>query len=232
MTKSPLRTAICIAALALLAACGKGSSYAGTPAQTGSAQGTTFATNFSGTESPISENGTWQHVGQDWTTVTKANGFAHGTQTGIKDYDDSYAYLSGFPANQSASATIVLNTSVNDSNTREAELLLRWSDADHSATGYEINLHYLGDYVQIVKWLGPLGMFTELVSVTPPKPKTGDVIKANIVGNVITVFYNGTQIAQATDSTYATGNPGMGFFIRAPAANTDFGFSSFTATGL
>jgi len=232
MTKRPLRTAICVTAVALFAACGKGGSYGGTPAQTGSAQGITFTTNFAGIESPISENGAWHHTGLDWTRVAKASGFAHGTQTGNGSYDDSYAYLSGFPANQSASATIVLNTSVNDSNTREAELLLRWSDADHSATGYEINLHYLGAYVQIVRWNGLFGMFTELLSVTPPTPKTGDVFKATIVGNVITVFYNGAQIAQVADPTYATGNPGMGFFIRAPAANTDFGFSSFTATGL
>ena len=198
--------------------------------------GSSFTTNFTGTESPISENGAWQHNGVDWTTVAKVNGFAHGTQTGNGPnggYDDSYAYLSGFPANQSAQATIVLNTNSTDLNTREAELLLRWSDSAHSATGYEINLHYLGAYVQIVRWNGPFGDFTLIGGVTNiTKPKTGDVIKATIVGNVITVFYNGTQIAQATDSTYATGNPGMGFFIRAPAANTDFGFSSFTATGL
>jgi hypothetical protein len=49
---------------------------------------------------------------------------------------------------------------------------------------------------------------------------------------VITVFYNGVQIMQTTDSTYSAGNPGMGFFIRSPAHNTDFGFSSFTASGL
>ena len=234
MTKKPLRTAICTTVLALLAGCGNSGSYGGTAPGPGPAQGASFTTNFTGTEAPISEGGAWQHRGLDWTAVTKVNGFAHGTQTGNGSYDDSYAYLSGFPANQSASATIVLNTSATDANTREAELLLRWSDADHSATGYEINVHYLGDYVQIVKWIGPFGMFTELLSVTPPKPKTGDVFKATIVGNVITVFYNNTQIAQATDviNPYTTGNPGMGFFIRAPAANTDFGFSSFTATGL
>ncbi len=193
----------------------------------------TYTANFSGTETPISENGAWQHNGLDWTLVAKAGGFAHGTQAGDGNYDDSYAYLSGFPADQSASATIVLNTSATDAESREVELLLRWSDSAHSATGYEINLHYLGAYAQIVRWNGLVGDFAIIGGVTNlPKPKTGDVMKATVVGNVITVFYNGTQIAQATDSTYATGNPGMGFFIRAPAANTDFGFSSFTASGL
>jgi hypothetical protein len=193
----------------------------------------TYTTNFAGIENPISENGAWHHTGVDWTKVAKANGFAHGTQTGNGNYDDSYAYLSGFPANQSASATIKLNTGATDLESREIELLLRWSDSANSATGYEINLHYRGAYMQIVRWDGPLGGFTILTGAfDPPRPKTGDVIKATMVGNVITVFYNGVQIMQTTDSTYSAGNPGMGFFIRSPAHNTDFGFSSFTASGL
>ena len=85
---------------------------------------------------------------------------------------------------------------------------------------------------QIVRWNVPYGDFTVLAGAAhPPRPKTGDAMKATIVGNVITVFYNGKQIMQATDSTYATGNPGMGFFIRAPARNDEFGFTRFTATG-
>jgi hypothetical protein len=217
--------AILVSAIAFAAGCGMGSSPGMAPSAASPGQ-------FTGTENPISENGAWRHNGLDWTVVAKTNGFAHGTQTGNGGFDDSYAYLSGFPANQSASATIALNTSATDANTREVELLLRWSDSPHSATGYECNLHYLGDYAEIVRWNGALGDFTIIKSVTPPKPKTGDVMTATIVGNVITVFYNGTQIMQVTDPTYATGNPGMGFFIRAPAANTDFGFSGFTATGL
>ena len=41
--------------------------------------------------------------------------------------------------------------------------------------------------------------------------KTGDVVKATIVGNVITAYLNGIAVGTATDSTYTTGNPGMGF---------------------
>ena len=59
----------------------------------------------------------------------------------------------------------------------------------------------------------------------------GDVVKATIVGNVITVYKNGVQIAQATDSTYATGNPGVGFFLEGTAGvNRDYGFTRFTAS--
>lgn len=194
----------------------------------------TFTTSFAGgAETPISEGGAWRHTGLDWTAVAKTSGFVHGTQTGSGRYDDSYAHLSGFPANHSASATISLNPAASGAPGREVELLLRWSDLAHSATGYECNLHYQGAYAQIVRWNGALGDFTVIGGASsPPKPKTGDVMTATIVGNVITVYYNGTQIMQATDSTYTTGNPGMGFFIGAGAANDDFGFSSFTAAGI
>lgn len=60
---------------------------------------------------------------------------------------------------------------------------------------------------------------------------TGDVIKASIHGNVITVYINGVQTLQATDKTYASGNPGIGFYIENPAgAVSDYGLTSFTAT--
>ena len=44
--------------------------------------GTSYATEFSGTESPISEGGAWTHLGLDWTLVDTAGGIAYGTQTG------------------------------------------------------------------------------------------------------------------------------------------------------
>jgi hypothetical protein len=159
---------------------------------------------------------------------------ARGTQTGNGGYNDSYAYLSGFPANQSASAVIYLNpNAANTGTNKEVELLLRWSDSAHSATGYECNIHHQGLYAQIVRWNGPYGSFTEIGRApSPPQPKSGDVMKATIVGNVITVYVNGVQIMQATDSTHKTGNPGMGFYIDPGASNADFGFSSFSATGL
>ena len=59
----------------------------------------------------------------------------------------------------------------------------------------------------------------------------GDVVKATIVGNVITAYINGAQVMQATDNTYVTGNPGIGFFLNGTGvANTDYGFTSFTAS--
>ena len=148
-------------------------------------------------------------------------------------YNDSYAYLSGFPPDQSASATILQNPNATSTDGWEIEILVRWSDSANSPTGYECNLEHAGGGLTIVRWNGPSGDFTVLAGATnQPISKTGDIFTANIVGNVITVYFNGVQVLQATDSTYATGNPGMGFFVRDPALPADFGFSSFTATGL
>ena len=57
--------------------------------------------------------------------------------------------------------------------------------------------------------------------------KTGDVVRATIVGNVITAYKNGVQLAQVTDKTYATGSPGMGFN---EGTNGDYGFTNYSAT--
>lgn len=239
MTTSGHVIGVLLAALAAtVAACGGNDSRSasenavgGTPSAA-PAVTSSYSTNFAGTETPISEGGVWKHVGLDWTAVTKANGLAHGTQTGSGGYNDSYAYLTGFPANHSATAVVYLNPNANSVN-KEVELLLRWSDSARGATGYECNLQHRGQYALIVRWNGPYGNFTEIGRArSPPQLKTGDVIKATVVGNVITVYVNGTQIMQATDSTYTSGNPGMGFYIDAGASNSDFGFSSFSASGL
>jgi hypothetical protein len=174
----------------------------------------------------------WRHIGLDWTTVKSENGHAHGTQTNSSyAYNDSYAYLSGFPANQSTEAVIYRNSTSGVN--KEVELLLRWSDSAHNAQGYEINIEHDGLYAQIVRWNGAFGSYQELARASnPPVPKTGDVYKATIVGSLITVYFNGVQIMQTSDSTWATGQPGMGFFVEPGASNSEFGFTHFTASGL
>ena len=88
-------------------------------------------------------------------------------------------------------------------------------------------------YVQIVRWNGPLGSFTLLDARggSAYGIRTGDVVKATIVGNVITAYINGVQKLQVTDGTYTTGSPGMGFYLQnATGKNSDYGFTSFSAT--
>src|SRR5262249_24597990 len=146
-------------------------------------------------------------------------------------YDDGYALLSGFSPNQSSSATIHLVGSIDRSCMHEVELLLCWADGPHLARGYECNILFDGGYSQIVRWNGALGDFTVLGGGSFPGLKAGDVFSASIVGSRIAIAVNGNEIVSVNDTTYATGNPGIGFFRRECGANSDFGFSSFATSG-
>jgi hypothetical protein len=190
-----------------------------------------YGTVFSGIEDPLSEGGAWSNNGLDWTRVVKTDGMAAGTQDGYGGYDDSYAALSGFPPDQSARAVVQVGEGIDQSCTHEVELLLRWSDAPHLAQGYEVLLGY-GSYLGIVRWNGPLGDFTELAYLQIPPVQDGDVFRATAVGNIITAYVNGVPLLQATDSTYSTGNPGIGFFRRNCGTNQDFTIRNFKAREL
>jgi hypothetical protein len=195
----------------------------------GAALAQTYTTDFDSAENPIDEDGVWNNTGDHWTHVHTYGGAAFGTQSGDGGYDDSYAYLSGFPPDQSASGVIKRLPGSNGSH--EVEILLRWSDSAESAQGYEILVHYNGGWAEIVRWNGPYGDFTYLDSSSnPPDPETGDVLSASITGNLIIAYFNGEEFMRATDNTYTPGNPGIGFFKR--YSDGDYiGFSRYTATG-
>lgn len=220
-------------AVVTLSSCGGGSKANGPgeavlpPAPAGS-----YTTNFDRTENPISEGGKWFNNGQNWTKVQTANGLAYGTNGIANSYDDSYAYLSGFPANQQGEAVIYRSPSLSG-DPHEVELLLRWADSPGNARGYECLINYLG-VVQIVRWNGAFGDFTVLGnggSLGRPLV-SGDVVKANIVGTKISVYINGSLIAQVTDSVWSNGQPGISFFRRTQGASSDLAFTSYKATGL
>jgi hypothetical protein len=200
--------------------------------------GATYSTDFDVTESPLSESGAWHHDGVDWTLVNVAGGVAFGTQalgvarSGPQQYNDSYAYLSGFPADQQASGTVHIG-SIDGGCTHEVEILLRWSDSANSATGYECNVAWDGGYAQIVRWNGPVGDYTYLdqYGSVPGGIHENDVVSASIVGDQITLSVNGTVRASAQDSTFSTGNPGIGFWRGSSGCGSigDYGFTHFEA---
>jgi hypothetical protein len=205
----------------------------------------TYTTRFQGTENPLSEDGSWTNRGVDWTPIRKQNGYAcgaqTGTNTGIYKFDDSYAHLSGFPPDQEAWGEAHI-AKPDSPCIQELEILLRWSSSPHRTTGYECFARCANSdssYVQVVRWEGPLGQFTYLADKrgTNYGLKDGDILKASIVGNVITVCINGNEKARVTDDTYKNGDPGIGEFLacdrgRGVGSNSDFGFASFTARGI
>ena len=198
----------------------------------------TYTTSFPLAESPISERGNWEggkpsaSIGATLPPLRPCLGLESGTQ----GYDDATALLTGnWGPDQTVQATV---HSVNQSDKfyEEVELRLRSSLSAHRATGYEVlfRCSKTNDaYAEIVRWNGPLGDFTYIDRHKGARfgVTEGDVVRATIVGNIITAYINGVPVARAADRTYATGRPGMGFFLQGTTGvNRDYGFTSFTAS--
>ena len=205
----------------------------------------TYTTKFVSTENPISENGNWingKANGLNWSDVSSSKGKAVGHQEGGVHYLDGTALLSGiWGSDQAAKATVFVGTTY-ASDYPEVELRLRSSLTAHNCSGYEIAFSVAGKtpkaYLMLVRWNGPVGDYTVLKQPFGPQyaVSNGDVVKATIIGNTITAYINGMQMAQATDSVYKAGSPGIGFNFDwveqgAPkGTNSSYGFTNFTAT--
>jgi hypothetical protein len=202
----------------------------------------TYTTNFPRTENPISEGGNWINgklVGLDWNNVSTTPGLAIGHQPGNVHYTDGTALLKGsWGSNQTVQANVYVGATYSE-DFPEVELRLRSSLSAHSCTGYEIAFKAHKDsssYMTIARWNGPVGSFTVLTQLRGSQygVANGDVVKATIIGNVITAYINGIQKARVIDATYTSGSPGIGFnyycsgFCR--GSRTAYGFTSFSAT--
>jgi hypothetical protein len=202
--------------------------------------GRTYTTNFPLTENPLSEGGNWingQQAGLAWKNMRSTGGFVFGTQNGSggPPYDDSTAIVSGtWGPDQTVQATVRTVNQRNDAY-QEVELRLRTTLSPNVNSGYEILFRCTHDgsqYQQIVRFNGPLNSYTYLSDIRGGRGLyDGDVIKATMIGSVITVYQNGTQIAQVSDSTFTSGSPGIGHWLRGPADGVDdYGFTSFSAS--
>jgi hypothetical protein len=201
-----------------------------------------FTDTFSSTNNPIASP--WQSPnGTGFTPMRTANGTAYGTNGVTDTYDDSYAYLTGYTDDHEVSAVIHRGTTTNFNH--EVELHLRLSEPGGAST-YEILFNREGGF-QVVRWNNWTGGtqdasgatdITGLGSSGPGSyttPSNGDTIRARIVGQTITVWYNETQIWTYTDnsaSKLTTGNPGIGTFYRPGASPPDFGFQSVTVSSV
>jgi hypothetical protein len=201
----------------------------------GSQTTNTYTTNFPLTENPISEGGRWINggvTGLDWANVQTTGGFAGGVGPASVAYSDPTAMLTGnWGPNQTATAT-VYSVGASDNYYQEVELRLRVTISPHSITGYEINFRTPNNgsaYVQIVRWNGALADFTYLASASGTGVSNGDVVRATIVGSTINAYINGALIVSGTDTTFTTGNPGIGFDYGCANTYSAFGFTSYTA---
>ncbi|MEO8137819.1 MAG: hypothetical protein ABI831_28060 [Betaproteobacteria bacterium] len=200
-----------------------------------------YATNFPSTENPISESGKWingKTAGVDWNNVQAVPGKAHASvlSGNPNRYNDSIAHLNtAFAANQFAQGSVYRAAGYSPGTSKhEVELLLRFQISANFARGYEVLWGHSG-YLAVVRWNGPLGDYTALYEAGDPgigPPVDGDVLRAEIIGNVIRVYKNGMQVASVSDATYANGQPGIGLWPVDGASIDKFGWKNFQAGGL
>jgi hypothetical protein len=208
-----------------------------------------YSTTFPLTENPISEGGNWiggQSAGGNlWgnvqTNMNMAFGVSEPTQFG-----DPTAILTGTwgPA-QMASATVKIETAPLTC-CHEVELRLRVTISPNSITGYEAYCSVVPatPYCHIARWNGPNGSYCNIELSTPNiYAVNGDVLMAMATGTnptTITMYKNGIQILQATDTgqncspggsagPFTSGNPGIGLYNNQDSNWNHFGFSSFSA---
>jgi hypothetical protein len=196
----------------------------------------TYSTSCSGVENPLSESGNWLNGGTDgidWANFRKNNGQCWGLQT--VDERDATALVKGpWIGNQYAQATAYLN-SPNFSVLPELELRLRSNISANVNSGYEIDF-FLGGNIQVVRWNGSAGDFDRIGSAfVTPALNNGDVLYAQIVGNIITIKVNGATIGTIDVSSiggtvYNTGLPGIGHNHVGALDGTEalYGFTAFT----
>lgn len=210
-----------------------------------------YSTMFPLTENPISESGNWlggaDAGGNLWGNVRTAPGLAYGASEPTL-YGDPTAILTGTwgPA-QTVTATVKIVTTPANACCHEVELRLRATIANGNITGYEVNCSVMPSYpyCHVFRWNGPNGSFKSLDSGTNSLYVVeGDVIEATVTGTdptVITLYKNGAQVLQASDTgaagggfgafgPWSSGNPGIGFYDQADSNWNTFGFSSFSAT--
>jgi len=198
---------------------------------------TGYVTSFPLTESPISEGGVWTNgftTGLDWSDVHTTTGFAFGTQSGSGGVNDTTAVVAGDYGSGDQVAQAVVHIATRDNiDYEEVELRLKTKITGHSITGYEILFSVNADdpYVQIARWNGPFANYDELNNgVDPPIIQDGDVVKAVYHAGTITAYVNGVQACIAGDSTYTTGQPGIGSYLQTGTHPDHYGFSSFVAS--
>jgi hypothetical protein len=185
-----------------------------------------YSTAFPVAENPLRESGRWvvgKTDGRDWNDPKTVAGHAVASvlSGNPNRYNDSIAHLAAaFAPNQFAQGTVYRQPGYDPAPSKhEVELLLRFDITMGTARGYEI-LWGISGYLAVVRWNGPLGDYTPLLDTGDPgigPPIDGDLLRAEVVGNSVTVWKNGTQVASvnlgsAGGVIWADGHPGLGLW--------------------
>jgi hypothetical protein len=196
-----------------------------------------YSTSFNLTENPISEGGKWTNgsIGIDWKPVqTTGYGAFPGAFESGAGANDCIAHLNPaivpFNADQYAEGTVYRPNPASQS---EVELLLRFSITPHNARGYEVYWSTNGG-LYIVRWNGPYFDFSYVVNTYLGAANHGDKLRAQIKGSVISVYLNGnpTAILTGNDTSWKSGQPGVGFTCAPGGVLTNYGWRDWKAGNL
>jgi hypothetical protein len=192
--------------------------------------------------------------GIDWADCVVSNGRIHGGPTRMNqaekraeqatlgagvdddaaapegDYDDPTAVIRGEWGTNQYGKGIVVADNPTDEWFQEVEIRLRTVIEPNWCRGYEIFFRALTDelgYAEIVRWNGKIKDWTSLQKHIGPRygVKTGDVVEATAIGNVLKGYINGVEVITATDDVYGDGQPGVGFNFGVGDTGPDTGFS-------
>ena len=153
------------------------------------------------------------------------------------DYNDSLAMLSGsWAPDQCAQSTVYIAPTIT-STYAEVELFLRAAVSGNTFRGYELQFSVLSSkpYWHVAPRLGKdfLGFGNSIASTKLGRAlRDGDVVKGCVIGTTFTISVNGTVIGTGSDSTYASGAPGAGFYHDVVGNTHDgqWGFKNFMGT--
>ncbi len=186
-----------------------------------------YQTDFNTAENPLSEGGNWTNPASALFTNAVQTTAGHAIGPTSSGNNDAIRMLANISATNYSITGVVFGS---PAGAAEIELLLRCTSANTSDFKcYECDIIPSLNVLNIEKWLGNQTVQTpRLGSVALPTVSPGDVFKATISGNTITVFKNGVQLISVTDnsSPYTTGKPGIGFDAGSVANGQAFGWES------
>ena len=206
----------------------------------GASTPSSYSTSFPEAETPISQGGRWRGgltVGLAWNDCNTSIGKAFASTGSMVPGEDSLAILDAgrfaIPADQEVIVTIHKTGGYSPPSSHEVELQLRWGAAPNNFPGYEILIPFSGS-PQIVRQNGPFSDYdilteTQLGTWTSPVAH-GDVIRAKIVGQTITIYQNGVATTTVTDNSaekLTSGMPGIGFYCLSGGTPSSYCISSF-----
>lgn len=174
------------------------------------------SSSFTGTENPLSEGGVWSALTAYWQHCTKANGLkvdgavlandCAARYTGVTFSADHYSEitLAAVPTGGQLFFTYCMCRM-----NATAACYLATTAPDVSSTTLQLyKLDNSGTYTQI-------GTNITLGAAMA----AGDVMRLECIGTTLNVKYNGATVRTATDSTLATGQPGVGGWAQNSTSN-------------